>query len=99
MSDRRMDAYYYSFEPTKVEAVDKILGAVACAGKAFHHTTDWNDEIKNPYDDHTGSTPVEWIQNAAIEAAAEIERLKEEARLRDVDAAITAQPSNEEPRT
>jgi len=68
MSERRMDAYYYDFESTKNAAIDKILGAVACAGKAYHHTQDWCDET-SPYDDHTGKTPTEWIQNAAIEAA------------------------------
>ena len=76
--DRRMDAYYYSFAPTKSAAVDKILGAIACAGKAFHHTNDWADAC-NPYDDHTGHTPVEWIQNAAIEASAQFTALTAEA--------------------
>lgn len=75
MSERRMDAYYYEFEPTNNAAIDKILGAVACAGKAYHHTQDWCDET-NPCDDHTGVTPIEWIQNAAFEAADEIERLR-----------------------
>jgi hypothetical protein len=75
MSERRMDAYYYEFEPTKNVAIDKILGAVACAGKAYHHTQDWCD-IANQYDDHTGVTPIEWIQNAAFEAADKIERLR-----------------------
>jgi hypothetical protein len=76
MSERRMNAYYYDFETTKNAAIDKILGAVACAGKAYHHTQDWRDETEPP-DDHTGETPAEWIQNAAIEAADEIERLRE----------------------
>jgi quinol monooxygenase YgiN len=70
MSDLRMDAYYYSFEPTGVPEIDKILSAVACAGKAFHFTEQWNDKATWP--DHFGSTPVEWIQNAAIEAAAKL---------------------------
>ena len=66
---RRMDGYYIGFEPTGNFAIDKILGAVACAGKAYHHTDSWNDET-NPYDDHAGRDPNEWIQNAANEAAA-----------------------------
>ncbi len=83
MSERRMDAYYYEFEPTKNVAIDKILGAVGCAGRAYHHTQNWCD-IANQYDDHTGVTPIEWIQNAAFEAANEIERLcAREARLRE----------------
>jgi len=67
--DRRLDGYYIGFEPTGSHAIDKILGAVACAGKAYHHTDSWNDETR-PYDDHTGRNPNEWIQNAANEAAA-----------------------------
>ena len=66
--EMRMNAYYYSFEPTGVAAIDKILSAVACAGKAYHHTEEWGEDAGSyPY--HTGSTPVEWIQNAANEAA------------------------------
>lgn len=64
----RMDAYYYSFERTGVAAIDKVLSAVACAGKSFHHTDSWNDEASAPgY--LRGMTPVDWIQNAANEAA------------------------------
>lgn len=66
---RRMDGYYIGFEPTGNFAIDKILGAVACAGKASHHTDGWNEESR-PYDDHSGRDPNEWIQNAANEAAA-----------------------------
>lgn len=83
MSDRRMDAYYYSFEKTEADSINKILSAVACAGKAFHHTENWNDEA-GKYADHTGITPVDWIQNSAKESAAEIERLR--ARLAILEA-------------
>ncbi|MDF1807946.1 hypothetical protein [Hyphomonas sp.] len=65
---RRLEGYYIGFDPTGSHAIDKILGAVACAGKAYHHTECWEDETP-PYDDHTGNRPSEWIQNAAIEAA------------------------------
>ena len=61
--------------PTGVDVIDKVLSAVAWAGTAYHHTDSW-DEAAGPYDDHAGKTPVDWIQNAAIEAAAEIERLQ-----------------------
>lgn len=92
MSERRMESYYYKFEFTKNAAIDKILGAVACAGKAYHHTQDWHDEA-NPYDDHTGVTPIEWIQNAAFEAADEIERLlAREARMREALEKIVRVP-------
>ncbi len=69
MKDRRLHAYYYAFDSTKCEPVDKILGAVACAGKAYHSTECWGDQTP-AYDDHTGSHPIGWIQNAANEAAA-----------------------------
>lgn len=42
MTDNKdMDAYYYSFSPTGVKAIDEILRAVAWAGKGSHHTEDW----------------------------------------------------------
>lgn len=66
---RQMNGYYIGFDATGSFAVDKILGAVACAGKAYHHTDGWGDETPD-YDDHTGGTPEMWIQNAAIEACA-----------------------------
>lgn len=66
----RMSAYYYSFRPTGNEAIDRILSAVACAGKAFHHTESWNEEIgEGLYEGTAGWSPVDWIQNAADDAA------------------------------
>ncbi len=67
----RMDAYYYHFQPTGDPAIDKILSAVACAGKAFHNTNCWADEAYDGEapEPHSGNTPVDWIQNAANEAA------------------------------
>lgn len=56
-------AYYYEFDATGAPEIDKILEAVARAGKAYHNTCDWNDP------DFDGKTPVEKIQNAANEAA------------------------------
>lgn len=78
---RRMDGYYISFDPTGNHSVDKILGAVACAGKAFHHTHDWDEKIERPYEDHTGGCPEEWIQNAAQEATDDIQSRIEAAVL------------------
>lgn len=42
----RMNAYYYSFDPTGVPEIDRLLSAVATAGKHYHGTEDWglNDE-------------------------------------------------------
>lgn len=71
----RMDAYYYGFTPTGVAAIDKILSAVACAGKDFHNTADWNDEVE-PYPHLRGTSYAEMIQNAAIDAADEFKRIR-----------------------
>ena len=70
----RMNAYYYSFDKTGVTEIDRILSAVACAGKAFHHTSQWNEEAF-PYPGHEGENPVNWIKNAANDAAQKIEQL------------------------
>ena len=67
----RMDAYYYGFDKTGVEEIDLILSAVACAGKAFHHTEHWNEEAY-PREHLEGVTPQQWIQNAANRAAEKI---------------------------
>jgi len=42
----RLDAYYYGFDPTGVEAIDRILSAIACAGKAYHLTEDWQEQCE-----------------------------------------------------
>lgn len=74
MNDKlRLDAYYYGFSSTGVDAIDKILSAVACAGKAYHCTKDWHEETE-PYEGLSGNTPVEWIQNAANELASGLKR-------------------------
>jgi len=68
MSEFRMCGYYYGFEATGVPEIDLILSAIACAGKCYHHTEDWNQETRL-YDHLEGKTPIEWIQNAANKAA------------------------------
>ena len=79
MSDNklRMDAYYYGFDETGQPDIDLVLSAVACAGKSFHHTDQWNDQ-DSPWPGHTGNSPIEWISNAALSAAQEMARLKDE---------------------
>jgi hypothetical protein len=42
----RLDAYYYSFDPTGNEDVDKLLSAIARASKAFYSTADWTEECE-----------------------------------------------------
>ena len=66
-------AYYYDFEPTGNPDVDVILEAVSKAGKAFHHTSQWNDEVGPMYPGMIGQTPVDWIQNAANKLAQKLE--------------------------
>lgn len=93
--DLRMSAYYYSFDSTGQREIDLILSAVACAGKAFHHTEGWSEECA-PYDGHEGDTPEAWIKNAAQKAAAEIARLRaENERLRFGCALAEAQRDDE----
>jgi hypothetical protein len=78
----RMDAYYYGFEPTGNHAIDRILSAVACAGKAYHNTGDWTDDKDwqgnqhAPHPEFGGASPVEWIQRAANDAAAGADALR-----------------------
>jgi hypothetical protein len=76
----RLNAYYYSFGGTGEECVDRVLSAVACAGKAYHHTEHWSDEC-SAWDGLRGDSPVDWIANAAEDAAAELARLRKELEL------------------
>ncbi|MEN2749366.1 hypothetical protein [Sphingomonas sp. T9W2] len=82
-----LDAYYYGFEPTGNADVDRILGAVAWAGKSYHHTEDWDETAI------TGVSCVDNIQNAAALAAARIEALEaENERLRETLDVIAMHP-------
>jgi len=97
----RLDAYYYGFDATGEHSVDVILSAVACAGKAFHHTESWTDDshVYEP-DHHRGANPVEWIQNAANAARTELAALRRraedaEAMLRAVKGTWTKEPPTE----
>ena len=71
----RMDAYYFGFEETGARSIDRILSAVACAGKAYHQTEDWRSECEPYHPEMRGPTCVDWIQNAAADAATEREAL------------------------
>lgn len=62
--DARMHAYYYGFVRTGIGLVDNILSAVAKAGKSYHSTDMWSEELIE------GGTCESRIQDAA-EAAAE----------------------------
>lgn len=65
----RMDAYYFGFTPTGVDAIDRILSAVAEAGKGYHHTESWGDDGLDDSGQFRGGNYVAWIQNAANDAA------------------------------
>lgn len=69
----RMDAYYYGFDSTGCEPVDRVLAAVALAGKLLHSTEGWGDDLW--YGD---PGPVEIIEHFARDAAIEVERLTAE---------------------
>ncbi len=69
----RLHGYYFGFVPTGNDDIDRILSAVACAGKAFHSTEFWSDDGYEPWEPtHRGSSCIEWIQNAALDAAAKV---------------------------
>jgi hypothetical protein len=63
--DNWLQAYYFGFSPTGCEPVDRILAAVASAGKSAHNTADWND----PDASWHSETAIEAIQRMADEAA------------------------------
>ena len=91
MDDLRLHAYYYSFAPTGQREVDLILHAVARAGKAFHHTSQWaDDEMEGFYEHCEGDTCEQWIQNAANKAAAELATLRARVAELERDAALVA---------
>lgn len=73
--DLRMRAYYYGFKSTGIRDIDKILSAVAIAGKAFHSTDQWIDEM---YEE--GVTAEKLIQYAADTAALHIHQQLQKAR-------------------
>ena len=62
--DRRFGAYYYGFDSTGVEEIDRVLAAVATAGKLAHHTEYWSEPV---YKDDI--SPADFIQKMANEAA------------------------------
>lgn len=66
----RMDAYYFGFSATGAREIDEILSAIACAGKAYHHTQMWNDADEGEW------SYAELIQHAASRAAARIAELE-----------------------
>lgn len=67
---RNLRAYYYGFDPTGDDKIDAILEAVARAGKAHHHTSEWyNASFDSTCSNDEGPTYIERIQEAAKAAA------------------------------
>lgn len=73
----RMNAYYYGFRSTGVELVDRVLSAVAHAGKGYHHTEGWTEPVPD-YEPFRGGDYVEWIQNAAVDTAQALRSIEAE---------------------
>lgn len=85
----RLDAYYFGFDSTGNEDIDRVLSAVACAGKAYHHTSDWTEPIAKPYEPtHRGGTCAEWIQNAANDAATKLAAARREGVIEGLEWAL-----------
>lgn len=77
-SDARMQGYYIGFDRTGVVEIDRILSALAWAGKAYHHTEGWNDDLDWDYGPFPkGTTVNDLIQKAANDAALTVEKHKD----------------------
>lgn len=76
MTELHMRAYYWTFEPTGEICADRILSAVASAGKAAHNTSEWANENDGRYYGQEGARPWEWIENAAKATAQEVRELR-----------------------
>lgn len=72
--DRRLDAYYFGFRATGVQEIDRILAAIARAGKAYHSTESWDE---GDWDDPDGPSFIDTIQSAANSAAAQYPQVSE----------------------
>lgn len=69
----RMQGYYIGFDSTGLAVVDRILSAIAQAGKAYHNTDMWQEVMEYDYGlIRKGETCEDAIQRAANEAAATI---------------------------
>lgn len=77
----RLDAYYYGFDSTGVVEIDRILAAVAVAGKGYHHTGDWNEDRGDGR-----LTYVEQMQVLANRAAETIKQLRASGNAGEVPA-------------
>lgn len=90
----RMNAYYYGFDRTGQVVIDRILSAVAHAGKGYHHTEFWTDHLDYGAPSHLrGDSYAECIQNAAIDAADTLRIAEARATAAEVAAATSGDQS------
>ena len=82
--DRRLTAYYFSFDATGSPTIDAILSAVAIAGKGCHHTNGWTERDEWAWWGE-GRSLVDVIQAAADNAAAERDALAATLRAFETD--------------
>ena len=79
MKDRKyfLSPYYYGFQATGVDCIDRILEAISIAGKAYHNTSEWGESSE--YDNKKSPTFWELIELKAHEAAKEFQKLTPDA--------------------
>lgn len=54
---------------TGVQVVDNLLHAIEQASNQFNNSTHWDEACDGQYFGFVGSTPEEWISNAALDVA------------------------------
>lgn len=62
--DRKLSAYYFSFDATGDPRIDLLLASVATAGKLAHHTESWADD-EDHWSRFAGGPPADMIQELA----------------------------------
>ena len=80
-----LDGYYFSFEPTGNTHIDTVLGAVGFAGKMFHGTEAWDENIPHY---GVGFSCISNIQNAANAAAKALSQPTQSDALREANRAL-----------
>lgn len=54
---------------TGVEVIDNLLYAIETASDQFHNSKNWDLDCDGQYFGLKGTTPEEWISNAALDIA------------------------------
>lgn len=77
-----LGAYYYGFDKTHCDEIDRILSGVAAAGCSSHNTNEWSDVGTARHDREADLISlVDVIQVHACRAAKLIESLREQNRI------------------